>query len=75
MNTPVPVTELTVITKERIGGNETDHTDAGLTAPHASQTVEIDGRTGVIPSATDFLSQTAQSSEQIRGIVLFNLIV
>ena len=48
---------------------ETDQTDAGLTAPPAVQTVEIDGRNGAIPSATDFLSQTAQTSEQVRGMI------
>ena len=62
VNTPVPVTELPK--KESVVG--IDQTDAGdiVPAPPAVQTVEIDGRDGAIPNATDFLRQTAQASEQ-----------
>ena len=76
VNTPVPVTDLPIANKNSIHivEVETDNTDGGqtgVTAPPAAHTVEIDGRGGDIPTATDFLSQTAQASEQVLGKFIF----
>ena len=67
VNTPVPVTEFPVPKKMSVVDVETHHGDAGVTAPPAIRTVEIDGRDGAITNATDFLRQTAKASEKVQG--------